>query len=190
MDDILQPFVSDVSIAADYLFYITSEAFPGMTETKLSLLLYLAQGYCLRDLNRPLFPNRIEAWEQGPVIPDLRNAHHARKRDVSNASHSDFFACMEPAADDILFGVARTYGRYPEACLQRIACSAGSPWALAYHNGPLPPQEISVRALRDGFLAAAPLTPAGREFNEEDFVGYRDASGFLVLPKEWEDEEA
>jgi uncharacterized phage-associated protein len=42
---------------------------------KLQKLLYYAQGYALALLGRPLFRDRIEAWDHGPVVPGVWQAH-------------------------------------------------------------------------------------------------------------------
>ena len=41
----------------------------GITNLKLQKMLYFAQVYFLATMNRPLFSDRIEAWEYGPVVP-------------------------------------------------------------------------------------------------------------------------
>ena len=42
-----------------------------MTHMKLQKLLYYAQSYFIGMTGSPLFYNRIEAWEHGPVVPDV-----------------------------------------------------------------------------------------------------------------------
>lgn len=43
----------------------------GITNLKLQKLVYYAQGYHLAYFDTPLFSNHIEAWQYGPVVPDL-----------------------------------------------------------------------------------------------------------------------
>jgi len=40
-----------------------------ITNLKLQKLLYYAQAWYLVNFNEPLFPENIEAWEWGPVVP-------------------------------------------------------------------------------------------------------------------------
>src|SRR5215469_1202011 len=47
----------------------------GMTTMKLQKLVYYSQAWSLVWDEKPLFRNRVEAWANGPVIPDLYNAH-------------------------------------------------------------------------------------------------------------------
>ena len=63
---------------AKYLIYLASQEFvgdnkerEGITNLKLQKVLYFVQAYYLAKLNRPLFPDNIEAWEYGPVIPSV-----------------------------------------------------------------------------------------------------------------------
>lgn len=45
-----------------------------MSAMKLQKLVYYAQAWSLVWEDRPLFPERIEAWANGPVIPELYQA--------------------------------------------------------------------------------------------------------------------
>ena len=59
---------------------------------KLQKLAYYSQAYCLVDKHEALFGNSIEAWANGPVIPDLFKAH--RRKYVVNIESMDF--CRKP----------------------------------------------------------------------------------------------
>jgi uncharacterized phage-associated protein len=47
----------------------------GMTAMKLQKLVYYAQAWGLVWDEEPLFPERIQAWSNGPVVPELFFAH-------------------------------------------------------------------------------------------------------------------
>jgi uncharacterized phage-associated protein len=49
-----------------------------MTAMKLQKLLYYAQAWSLVWDEKPLFPNVIQAWANGPVIPAVYNHHRGR----------------------------------------------------------------------------------------------------------------
>jgi uncharacterized phage-associated protein len=49
-----------------------------MTAMKLQKLCYYSYGYHLAWEERPLFPERFEAWANGPVCPDLYRIHRGR----------------------------------------------------------------------------------------------------------------
>ena len=42
-----------------------------ISNLKLQKLLYYCQGFSLALHNKPLFNERIEAWQYGPVVPDV-----------------------------------------------------------------------------------------------------------------------
>jgi uncharacterized phage-associated protein len=48
------------------------------TAMKLQKLVYYAQAWSLVWDEEPLFPERIEAWANGPVVPDLYRQHRGR----------------------------------------------------------------------------------------------------------------
>jgi uncharacterized phage-associated protein len=58
----------------DAASYILKASGP-VTAMKLQKLVYYAQAWSLVWEERPLFPERIEAWANGPVVPDLYFAH-------------------------------------------------------------------------------------------------------------------
>jgi len=58
----------------DVAAYILHKAGP-MTAMKLQKLVYYAQAWSLVWDDKPLFPERIEAWANGPVSPDLYHKH-------------------------------------------------------------------------------------------------------------------
>lgn len=49
-----------------------------MTTMKLQKLVYYSQAWSLVWDEKPLFKNRIEAWANGPVAPDLYNIHRGK----------------------------------------------------------------------------------------------------------------
>lgn len=50
----------------------------GMSAMKLQKLCYYAYGYHLAWEERPLFPERFEAWANGPVCPPLYALHRGK----------------------------------------------------------------------------------------------------------------
>jgi uncharacterized phage-associated protein len=49
-----------------------------MTAVKMQKLVYYAQAWSLVWDEAPLFPEKIEAWVNGPVVPELYNAHRGQ----------------------------------------------------------------------------------------------------------------
>lgn len=61
----------------DVAAYILEQRGP-MTAMKLQKLCYYSHAWNLVWDERPLFPNRIEAWANGPVVVDLYRLHRGR----------------------------------------------------------------------------------------------------------------
>jgi uncharacterized phage-associated protein len=49
-----------------------------MTAMKLQKLVYYSQAWSLVWDEEPLFPQRIEAWTNGPVVPELYQVHKGK----------------------------------------------------------------------------------------------------------------
>lgn len=58
----------------DVVAFILEKRGP-MTAMKLQKLVYYSQAWSLVWDEQPLFPERIEAWANGPVCPELYDAH-------------------------------------------------------------------------------------------------------------------
>jgi uncharacterized phage-associated protein len=56
-------------IARYFVSLVDEEAGDSITNLKLQKLLYYAQGGHLAYFDEPLFPEPIEAWTHGPVVP-------------------------------------------------------------------------------------------------------------------------
>lgn len=61
----------------DVAAYILAKDGP-MSAMKLQKLCYFAYGYHLAWEDRQLFPERFEAWANGPVVYELYNEHRGR----------------------------------------------------------------------------------------------------------------
>jgi uncharacterized phage-associated protein len=61
---------------ANFLIYLASqenkeEEREGISNLKLQKVLYFAQAYYLAKLGRPIFIEELEAWQFGPVVPEV-----------------------------------------------------------------------------------------------------------------------
>ena len=56
---------------ADYLVWSAHDSGSFISNLKLQKLLYYVQAWHLAIFERPLFPEKFEAWVHGPVIPDI-----------------------------------------------------------------------------------------------------------------------
>ena len=178
----------DAMTAANYMLYIMSDTFDDLTNMKINKLLYFAQGYYLRKYGTPLFADGIEAWEHGPVVPEVYFAYKAYGDQPIKDYNSNIIADVSPEAEEVMYDVAREYGRYTASALRNTTHVVGSPWSKVY-GGSHTCNVIPVSMIQSYFAELKELNPATKQFKESDFIGYRDKDGVLVLPKEWDDEE-
>lgn len=178
----------DAKTVANYMLYIMSDAFDDLTNMKINKLLYFAQGYHLRKYGKPLFDDTIEAWGHGPVVPAVYEAYKQYGDKPIEGYEANSIGNITPEAEEVLYGVAREYGRYTASALRNMTHVVGSPWAQVY-RGNHAHTEIPVDTIQRYFNESEDLTVPEKQFKESDFIGYRDKDGVLVLPKDWDDGE-
>lgn len=122
---------------AKYFIYLASQTFiddnkerEGITNLKLQKILYFAQAYYLAKFNKPLFNNNIEAWEYGPVIPDVyrRFKKYGSKPIILEEDESSL---SEKDKEILLKEIWETFGGYSVSRLVDIT-HAHTPWKDAY----------------------------------------------------------
>lgn len=178
----------DARTVANYMVYIMSDALDDLTNMKINKLLYLAQGHYLAKYGKPLFDDRIEAWDHGPVVPPVYYAYKSLGDRPIKDYNPDIVDQITPEAEEILFGVARKYGGYTASYLRKMTHAVGAPWGQVYRRG-CANVEILLASIRDYFSDLGNIEPATKKFKDSDFIGRRDEDGILVLPKEWDDEQ-
>ena len=105
----------------------------GKTMTIMSLLklTYIAHGWNLEIKNgQPLFGNKIEAWQYGPVIPDVYNALRPQGIEAKNPI-SGFVAPTDQSTEAFLEEIYKIYGNMSACRLSEITHEAGGPWETA-----------------------------------------------------------
>ncbi len=121
---------------AEYLIYLSSQAVvgdnkerEGITNLKLQKVLYLAQAYYLAKLGRPLFSDKIEAWEYGPVVPVVY------RKFKTNGSNPIIFendkSTLLEEDKELVKKVWDSFGGYSASRLVDIT-HAHTPWREAY----------------------------------------------------------
>jgi uncharacterized phage-associated protein len=56
---------------ANYILKKAQHQGHGISNLKLQKILYYVQGYYLAKFDEPLFPDEIQAWKLGPVVPGV-----------------------------------------------------------------------------------------------------------------------
>ncbi|MGO9638692.1 MAG: Panacea domain-containing protein [Terracidiphilus sp.] len=124
-----------------------------ITSMKLQKLVFYAHGWSLALAHEPLIFNRIEAWDYGPVIPDLYQVFKAYGNEPITAPGQEWVArdrklvLITPtlekspkdnehtAAQGIVERVWQQYGKYTAARLSNATHAPGTPWEQVYKPG-------------------------------------------------------
>lgn len=133
-----------------------------ITQMKLMKLVYIGFGWVKALLDRDLFPDEIEAWRHGPVIPALYHEFkHFGSRPITDHAIEFDLDSMETQiprikGDDekvklILEKVWNIYKRFSAKSLRDKTHEAGTPWSSAYEPG-MPSQEIDKNTIKDHFI--------------------------------------
>jgi len=111
---------------------------------RLQKLLYYVQGWHLAMSGKPVFPDRIEAWRAGPVVPEVYK-HHEGKREV---------ACWDEGDPDLLDDEYRATVRWVVA---RYAGFDRHQLSAMTHDEE--PWRVARAGLKDDEPSSRPLSP-------------------------------
>jgi uncharacterized phage-associated protein len=126
---------------------------PGLTPLKLQKLIYYAHGWHLAINNSPLIDEVIQAWEYGPVVPQV---YHEFKQfgsrpipagalgtlfELSPARKVRIVTPIIPPEDqkthEFLKEILKVFGPYSAIQLSRSTHQDGTPWAKVHAANPL-----------------------------------------------------
>ena len=109
-----------------------------MSTWKLQKLCYYAQAWSLVWDDEPLFAEHIEAWANGPVVPDLYHTHRGnfKVEAIPQGSPSKFTADQRETIDAVL----DSYGDITGGAL-RLMTHREAPWYEARRREGLMPGE-------------------------------------------------
>jgi uncharacterized phage-associated protein len=97
-------------------------------------LIYIAHGWHLEMLDTPLFRNKIEAWQYGPVVPDVYKAFRPQGVTVKNPVSQEK-ENLSPKTVLLLEEVYRKYANLSPFRLSEITHEVGGPWETARRLG-------------------------------------------------------
>jgi uncharacterized phage-associated protein len=117
--------------AVDVAAYILTKQ-TSMTAMKLQKLVYYSQAWSLVWDERPLFAERIEAWANGPVVPELYNLHRG-KFQVTAADLQGEPTRLDNLARETVDSVLASYGDKTSQWLSDLT-HAEKPWLEARGN--------------------------------------------------------
>lgn len=88
------------------------------THLKMQKLCYYAQGYSLLYLEKPLFNDKIEAWDKSPIIPTLYSEIKSISKNADNKDLADLAFLKMPCENldkeqkEMIAYVFVKYGKY------------------------------------------------------------------------------
>ena len=147
------------AVADHFLVKIDTTSGDLISNLKMQKLCYLAQGWSLALLGRPLFDDVIEAWGQGPAIPPL-----FRRFKACGLGALDVYKLrtnpdkkLNAEELELLDWVWGKYGRYSGGELRDLTCGQ-APWKKAYGDTEPPfrsEEEVTQASMRAYFLTQA-----------------------------------
>lgn len=124
-----------------------------ITNMQLQKLLYYVQGWSLAEFQRPAFKDRIEAWQHGPVVPEVYRQYKASEAFPLTPVHippGDLDAHDRKLVDWVM----SYYGQFSASRLRDMTHTE-RPWRVAW--GPRREtdsgnDEITVESMREFFF--------------------------------------
>lgn len=82
-------------------------------------MLYYVQVFSLKKYNKPAFSNQIEAWDYGPVVPDIYQKYKEFGKNVLDTTSPNF--TLEPAElKNVVDSVIEEKGQYTGYALMKM----------------------------------------------------------------------
>ena len=128
------PTVFDV--ADFFLFRQDVDAGDTISNMTLQKLCYYAQGFSLALLNEPLYDEEIQAWQHGPVVPNLYQKYkHYGKGAITRPEKTEreIYAPFTKKQLHVLEEVHEMYGQYTASKLRDFTHDE-PPWYTHYHS--------------------------------------------------------
>lgn len=145
------PTVFDV--ANFFLAEQEEDAGDTISNLKLQKLCYYAQGFTLALTGEPLFPEEVQAWAHGPVIPELYRhykSYGAAALPKPDEPIDEIRAKFTQSQLEILDDVKEVYGQY-SAWKLRDMTHEESPWLTAWKADPTDVYPISHESMQEFF---------------------------------------
>lgn len=122
-------------VAKYFLSLADDDAGDLISNLKLQKLVYYAQGFHLAIYDKPLFPESIEAWTHGPVVPELYRAYREYGAGSIDRPSDIDFRIYNDDVKELLDEIYAVYGQFSAWKLRNMTHEE-SPWkTFAPSNG-------------------------------------------------------
>jgi uncharacterized phage-associated protein len=98
-------------------------------------LVYIAHGWFLETRLRPMFPNQIQAWKHGPVIPDIYREFRSQGINIKEQVPRHGDREIEAVDEGLLEEIYNIYGGLDPFVLSDLTHIPGGPWDIATKRG-------------------------------------------------------
>lgn len=114
---------------ANKLIALAHEAGRAITPMQVIKLTYICHGWMLGLYGRPLLDEPVEAWQYGPVIPEVyRNLRRYGAGPVTRQIHNVKDADFGVIELDLVRQVSSKYGQLTGPQLSTMTHAPGTPW--------------------------------------------------------------
>jgi uncharacterized phage-associated protein len=142
------------------------------TNMRLNKLLYFAQGHALERFGKPLFGADLEAWDWGPVVPEIYRKYKCCGESPIAATDADFAPdLIPPEVQDLLAEVSVKYEDFSTSALVKQSHRKGSPWFNTPRNDVIP-----LAAIADWFKRSEPQLKTANDLLKERGIVPREAT--------------
>lgn len=127
--------ITAMQVAAYFLSKVDDEFGEGITNLKMQKLVYYAQAYHLAIFGIPLFGEEIQAWQHGPVVPDLY--HKFKSFDSGPIDTNDYLSDIDQTLpEEVTEFLNEVYEQFAQFSAWRLAdmTHAEGPWKEAIAN--------------------------------------------------------
>jgi uncharacterized phage-associated protein len=162
----------DALAVANYYLDLAEKKGEKLSPMKLQKLIYFAHGWHLSLTNEPLINSQIEAWEYGPVIPEVYHEFKKFGREPITSPATKFvfpnedegyglldMKLIEPKLDKnaevlkLLDRIWEVYGKYSAFQLSNATHRTGGAWYKAYKDEKRKSSDISDALIAEEFRA-------------------------------------
>lgn len=152
-EEVLQmPSPYDSRAVANEILRCAHETGKTLTVMQLIKLVYVANGWSLALLDRPLISEQTQAWQYGPVIPNVYRAFNrfgsapVTELAIDKATGLEYRAEFDPEDLRLIRAVVDGYGHLHAFQLSNKMHEEGTPWTKIFKSkGPysvIPPEII------------------------------------------------
>lgn len=154
-----------------------------ITNLKLNKLVYYAQAWAFVKFGRGLFSEKVEAWDNGPVVPSVYHAFKEYGKNIIQHTKGVYTPEKFTAEDiDFLLDVDNNYSKYSASELVRQTHEPGGPWESVYIAGvkniEIPPDKMK------SYYSDKKLQPLKIDTSVIPEIGRRGKDGIIILPAE------